>query len=88
MYAINYAHHNIKIACMQEENKKYTKVLGERIRKLRKDRNLTLQNICYKNFIEPSTLSRIEQGTVEAKYVTLIKIAKALNMTLSELVDF
>ncbi len=88
MYAINYAHHNIKIACMQEENKKYTKALGERIHKLRKDKNLTLQNICYKNFIEPSTLSRIEKGTVEAKYVTLIKIAQAFDITVSELLDF
>lgn len=73
---------------MQDEIKKYTKPLGERIRKLRNDKNLTLQNVCYKNFLEPSTLSRIEKGKVEPKYVTLIRIAKAFDMTVSELVDF
>lgn len=88
MYAINYAQFNIKIACMQDEIKKYTKPLGERIRKLRNDKNLTLQNVCYKNFLEPSTLSRIEKGKVEPKYVTLIRIAKAFDMKVSELLDF
>lgn len=62
--------------------------LGEYLRNLRKKRKLTLENICYKNGLEPSTLSRIEKGKVEAKYLTLLKLANAYGMKLSQLLDF
>ena len=62
--------------------------LGEHIKSLRKKRKLTLENICYKNGLEPSTLSRIEKGLVEPKYLTLLKLAKAYDIKLSELLDF
>lgn len=60
--------------------------LGQRIKSIRKQRKLTLSAVCYKVGIEPSTLSRIENGEVEPKYLTLLKIATSFNMTLSELV--
>jgi len=72
---------------MQENNAELI-ILGNRIKQLRKERNLTLENLCYKNNLEPSTLSRIEQGIVEAKYLTLLKIAKAFKMELKDLLDF
>ena len=62
--------------------------LGEHIKSLRKKRKLTHENICYKNGLEPSTLSRIEKGLVEPKYLTLLKLANAYDMKLSELLDF
>ena len=62
--------------------------LGKHMKSLRKKRKLTLENICYKNGLEPSTLSRIEKGQVEPKYLTLLKIADAYNVKLSELLDF
>ena len=73
---------------MQEDKKRYVKALGIRVRQLRKEKGLTVQNMCYKNCLEPSTLIRIERGLVEPKYLTLFKIAKAFGMTVSELVDF
>ena len=36
------------------------KKLGERIKKLRKERKLTISALCYKNGLEPSTISRID----------------------------
>ena len=62
--------------------------LGKHIKTLRLNHNLSLENFCFKNAIEPSTLSRIENGIVEAKYLTLLKISKAFGLTLSELLDF
>lgn len=62
--------------------------LGNHIKKLRKDRNLTLSALCYRNGLEPSTVSRIEAGIVEAKYLTLLKLAKAFNMEISEFLNF
>lgn len=70
---------------MQEN---YFKKLGERIKKLRKDKKLTLSSLCYKNGLEPSTVSRVEKAQVDVKLSTLLKIAKALEIKLNDLVNF
>lgn len=73
---------------MQESEFEQLKLLGIRIKSLRKSRKYTLTELCYKNGLEPSTLSRIEQAIVEPKYLTLLKIASAFKMTVSELLNF
>lgn len=82
-----YSNNNTKIAYMQGSDENLLH-LGEYLRNLRKKRKLTLENICYKNGLEPSTLSRIEQGKVDAKYLTLMKLANAYDMKISQLLDF
>ncbi|MBQ7764396.1 helix-turn-helix transcriptional regulator [bacterium] len=62
--------------------------LGNRIKQLRKNKKLTLSALCYRNGLEPSTVSRIEAGVVEAKYLTLIKLANAFDLELYELLNF
>ena len=62
--------------------------LGNHIKHLRKKKRMTLSALCYRNGLEPSTVSRIETGTVEAKYLTLIKIAKAFDLEIHELLNF
>lgn len=62
--------------------------LGNRIRDLREKAGFSLCALCYRNGLEVSTLSRIEKAEVEAKYLTLLKIAKALNMELCDLLKF
>lgn len=86
MHAKRYGNNNIKIACMQED-KFELKKLGEHLKKLRKSRKLTLESLCYRNGLEPSTVSRIEQGIVEPKYLTLLRLSDAFDMTISELLD-
>lgn len=68
----------------QEELQK----LGNYLKSLRKSRKLTLSALCYRNGLEPSTVSRIEAGIVEAKYLTLLKLAHAYNMEIYELLKF
>lgn len=70
---------------MQEEDFINLKKLGNKIIALREAKKLSLSQICYKNGLEPSTLSRIEHALVDPKYLTLLKIAKALNVEISEL---
>ena len=72
---------------MQENNEKLLQ-LGNHIKNLRKNKKLTLEALCYKNGLEPSTISRIEKGIVEPKYITLLKLAEAYQMTISELLNF
>ena len=62
--------------------------LGNHIKKLRKERKLTISALCYKNGLEPSTVSRIEKGLVEPKYLTLLNIANAFKLTLAEFLNF
>ena len=62
--------------------------LGKHITKLRKERKLTISALCYKNGLEPSTISRIEKGLVEPKYHTLLNIANSFNLTLAEFLNF
>jgi len=62
-----------------------TKKLGSYIRKLRENKNLSLNSFAYKNSIEPSTLSRIETGIIDPKYSMLIKIAAGFDIKVSEL---
>ena len=62
--------------------------LGNHIKKLRKERKLTISALCYKNGLEPSTISRIEKGLVEPKYLTLLSVAKAFNLSLAEFLNF
>lgn len=61
-------------------------ILGERIKSLRDKKGLSLSGLAYRNAIEPSTLSRIEYGQVDAKFSTLVKIAYALDTTVEEMV--
>ena len=70
---------------MQEEN---LIKLGNHIKTLRKQKGLTLSALCYRNGLEPSTVSRIEDGKVEAKYLTLLKIANAFDLKIYELLKF
>ncbi len=72
---------------MQQEDLEKLQLLGKRIKTLRKSKKYTLTELCYKNGLEPSTLSRIEQALVEPKYLTLLKIAAAFNMSVSELLE-
>ncbi len=62
--------------------------LGNHIKKLRKERKLTISALCYKNGLEPSTISRIEKGQIEPKYLTLMNIAKAFDLSLAEFLNF
>ena len=75
------------MACLQENNTELL-ILGNHVKELRKSRKLTLENLCYKNGLEPSTIARIEKGLVEPKYLTLLKLAKAFNLKLKDLLDF
>ena len=62
--------------------------LGNHIKTLRKERKLTISALCYKNGLEPSTISRIEKGQIEPKYLTLLNIAKAFDLSLTEFLNF
>jgi transcriptional regulator with XRE-family HTH domain len=64
------------------------KKIGRRIKSLREQRGLTIEKLAYENDLAKGNLSEIEKGLIDPKLSTLEKIAKGLDISLKELVDF
>jgi transcriptional regulator with XRE-family HTH domain len=66
----------------------YRKNIGENIRRIRKQRSLTLKELADTVEIEKSNLIPIEKGRVNVTISTLYKLAKALNVEVKEFFEF
>ena len=55
------------------------------LREIRKRRGLTLEAVAYLAGIDAATVSRIENGVVQPKPETVVKIARALGVTVARL---
>ncbi len=62
--------------------------LGERLRELRKHRNLRLVDMEVLSGIQDSKLSRIERGLENIEFHTIFKLATALQVSLLEIFDY
>lgn len=60
-------------------------VLGVALRRLREDRGLSQEAVAQRAGISLNTYSRIERGTVAPAWLSVTKIAKALDIGLAEL---
>ncbi|CCX38123.1 putative uncharacterized protein [Clostridium sp. CAG:1013] len=68
---------------------KYSELYVERIRKLCRERGITINRLATMSDVKQSTLDNIVRGlTKNPRVKTLHKIAVAFNMTLSEFLDF
>jgi len=56
------------------------RIIGTRLRQLRKDNNYTLKNLSTKTGLSQSLISKIELGNTSASIATLLKLANALNV--------
>jgi putative transcriptional regulator len=63
------------------------KKLGLKIKQLRTEKGLSQLALGIEIDVEKSNISRMESGRVNVRFYTLFKVAKALNIDLSELVD-
>ncbi len=62
------------------------KIIGSRIKQLRKAKNMTQADLAEKSGVEPSNISHIERAATKLSLPTLIRISNALGCTLDELV--
>jgi transcriptional regulator with XRE-family HTH domain len=60
--------------------------LGAAIRKVRQERGLTQRQLAAKADVEPTWISRLENGSANPSIATLRRIAKALKLPLPELI--
>ena len=61
--------------------------LGERLKMLRTSKSFTLETLAFAAEVEVSQIHRIEKGKINPTYTTLLAIAAALEITISELVN-
>lgn len=62
------------------------RAVGDRIRQVRLDRNLTQERLGERAGMDRQAINRIEQGHASPKLDTLIRLAAALEVPLAELV--
>lgn len=65
-------------------DKEFLKMIGHRIRSLRKSQKLSQEELAELSDLHPTYIGEIERGTVNASITSLKKIADALRMSLSE----
>ena len=75
---IDRAVHELGIYTDPEEELK--RVIGQRLRKYRKECNFTLKNLSSKTGLSQSLISKIELGNTSASIATLLKLANSLNV--------
>ena len=66
-------------------NKEVLVKFGERLKAVRLQKGLTQEQLAYDADIELSQVHRLEAGKTNATISTITNVAKALNMTISEL---
>ena len=66
----------------------FLKALGENVKKYRKQKKLTQEDLGFKIGNSGKQIGRIERGENNVTSCMLYQISKALNITLKDLVDF
>ena len=68
--------------------KENLKKFGKHVAKLRKDKGLSLRDLSYACDIDNSKISKIEKGLINITFTTILQLAEALNVPVSELMSF
>lgn len=63
------------------------KKLGANIKRLREMKNLSLRELSYACDIDNSKISKIEKGQINITFTTILQLAKALEISPSELLS-
>ncbi len=75
---------------MQQKNEKtqlFANIVGATITKLRSEKNLSINKFAHEYDLDVGNTSRAERGSIEIKLVTFYKIAEALGMYPSTLLN-
>lgn len=72
---------------METKQKVEVILLGKKIKALIVEKNLTVMNVAHDANLDATNLRKYIRGSQEMKVTTLIRIASALNVSTSELLD-
>lgn len=86
MRVMIFLNNTIIITPMQDKDKNALKILGKRIQELRKKTGESLDSFAsLRGGTTSASLSRVENGLVDVKFTTLLKISCALKIPLAEI---
>jgi DNA-binding Xre family transcriptional regulator len=69
-------------------DKKVLKRFGENLRKLRKEKGLSLREMSYACSIDNSKIAKIEKGMINITFTTLLQLALALESQPAHLLEY
>jgi transcriptional regulator with XRE-family HTH domain len=69
-------------------HEKGIKAFGEQLRKIRKAKGFTQEELAYRADLELSQISRIERGVINTSISQVFQIAETLDVNLRDLFDF
>jgi DNA-binding Xre family transcriptional regulator len=69
-------------------DKKVLKKFGENLRRLRKEKGLSLREMSYACSIDNSKIAKIEKGMINITFTTLLQLATALETHPSTLLEY
>lgn len=72
---------------MEKKQKNEVILLGKKIKAIIVEKNLTVMNVAHDSNLDATNLRKYIRGVQEMKVTTLIRIANALNVSSSELLD-
>lgn len=72
---------------MEKKQKNEVILLGKKIKAIIVEKNLTVMNVAHDSNLDATNLRKYLRGVQEMKVTTLIRIANALNVSASELLD-
>ena len=77
----------IQICKMVQDKELVIKAIGNRVRALRYEKFLTLESLSFKADMDYKQLSRIELGKINTSIYQIYKIANALQINASEIIN-
>lgn len=87
-----YISHDIRTCknnCMAKRpSSEHLKKLGENIKRIRMEKGLSLRQMAAYCTIDYSDIAKIEKGTINITLLTLVQLAKALEVQPGEIIDF
>lgn len=69
-------------------NKDFNTIICQRIRTLRKEQDLSIEQLAYQSGISKGGLSEIERNMKEPRAYTIIKICTGLGITMKDFFNF
>jgi ribosome-binding protein aMBF1 (putative translation factor) len=79
---------DFQFTMIKEKDKHTLKDFGEHLKKLRKEKGLSLRELSYACNIDNSKISKMEHGKINPTLLTLMDLATALETTVTQLLDF
>ena len=71
-----------------KRNDEGIKAFGKNLKKIRKEKNVTQEQLAFDTGLELSQIGRIERGVINTSISNVFEIAKALNIEVKKLFEF